>query len=127
MKKRDYDLIKPEYTYGDSRVDFYMEKNDEKYLLEIKGCTLEIDGKGYFPDAPTERGTKHLRELIKAKAEGYHAMLGFVIQMDDIDKVYPYEAMDPDFANAYNEAVAAGVEILFLKCHIEEDGFSIIK
>ena len=59
----DYDLVKSEYTYGKSRIDFYMEKNGEKYLLEVKGCTLEVDGIGYFPDAPTERGVKHLHEL----------------------------------------------------------------
>jgi len=57
----------PEYTYGDSRIDFYMERGNEKYLMEVKGCTLEIGGVGYFPDAPTERGVKHIRELIKAR------------------------------------------------------------
>ena len=66
LATQDYDYVKPEYKYGNSRVDFYMEKNGEKYLMEVKGCTLEIDGMGYFPDAPTERGIKHLRELIKA-------------------------------------------------------------
>ena len=66
LATQDYDYVKPEYKYGNSRVDFYMEKNGEKYLMEVKGCTLEIAGMGYFPDAPTERGIKHLRELIKA-------------------------------------------------------------
>ena len=56
---RDYTFIKPEYKYGDSRLDFYMEKKDEKYLMEVKGCTLEIDGIGYFPDAPSERAVRH--------------------------------------------------------------------
>ena len=63
LEKQDYDLIKPEYTYGDSRIDFYMEKDGRRYLMEVKGCTLEKDGVGYFPDAPTQRGVKHLREL----------------------------------------------------------------
>ncbi len=126
LKRQDYNLIKPEYTYGNSRVDFYMEKDGEKYLLEIKGCTLEIDGKGYFPDAPTTRGVKHLRELSEAVANGYHAMLGFVIQMDGIEKVYPHGTTDPEFENAYKEALAAGVEVKFLHCHIREDGFEII-
>ena len=64
---QDYTFIKPEYKYGDSRLDFYMEKGDEKYLMEVKGCTLEINGIGYFPDAPSERAVRHVKELIHAK------------------------------------------------------------
>ena len=71
LAKQDYDYIKPEFTYGKSRIDFYMEKGEQKYLLEVKGCTLEVDGIGYFPDAPTERGVKHLRELAQAQQAGY--------------------------------------------------------
>ena len=71
LEKQDFDRIQPEYAYGDSRIDFYMEKGKTKYLLEVKGCTLEMDGIGYFPDAPTERGVKHIRELIKARKQGY--------------------------------------------------------
>ena len=67
LKKQDYNYIKPEYTFGNSRIDFYMEKGEQKYLMEVKGCTLEINGIGYFPDAPTERGLKHIKELIKSK------------------------------------------------------------
>ena len=126
LKRQGYDYIKPEYTYGDSRVDFYMEKDGEKYLLEVKGCTLEIDGKGYFPDAPTERGAKHLRELTKAVSEGYRAILGFVVQMDGIDTVYPNTATDSKFTEAYEEAIQSGVEIKIFKCHIREDGFEIV-
>lgn len=126
LQKQGFDLVKSEYVYGDSRIDFYMEKDGIKYLMEIKGCTLEIDGNGYFPDAPTERGTKHLRELIKAKSEGYKAIIGFVIQMDGIDQVYPNAKTDPEFKKAYDEAINAGVEVKMLKCHIEEDGFNII-
>ena len=70
LAKWDYDLVIPEYTYGISRIDFYMERGDERFLMEVKGCTLEVDGIGYFPDAPTERGVKHIRELIKAKKAG---------------------------------------------------------
>ena len=66
LKRLDFDYIKPEYKYGDSRIDFYMEKGESKYLMEVKGCTLEVDGIGYFPDAPTERGVKHIRELAKS-------------------------------------------------------------
>ncbi|MBR1750296.1 MAG: DNA/RNA nuclease SfsA, partial [Ruminococcus sp.] len=79
LDTRGFDRIVPEFTYGDSRIDFYMERDGEKYLLEIKGCTLETDGVGYFPDAPTERGVKHIRELIKARSEGFNAAVGFVI------------------------------------------------
>lgn len=125
LKKQGFDYIKPEFTYGNSRVDFYMEKNGEKYLMEIKGCTLEIDGKGYFPDAPTERGTKHLKELTKAVSEGYKSVIGFVIQMEGIEKVYPNTETDPKFAEAYYEAIKSGVEVKMLTCHIREDGFEI--
>ena len=79
LDEQDYDKVIPEYTYGDSRIDFYMERGDEQYLMEVKGCTLEVDGIGYFPDAPTERGVKHLRELAAAVGNGYKAMLAFVI------------------------------------------------
>ena len=80
METQGFIEIVPEYTYGNSRIDFYMEKSGEKHLLEVKGCTLEIDGVGFFPDAPTERGVKHLRELAKAAGDGYHAAVAFVIQ-----------------------------------------------
>ena len=126
LLKQDYAYIKPEYTYGSSRFDFYMEKGNEKYLLEIKGCTLERNGIGFFPDAPTTRGSKHLKELVEATKEGYHSMLGFVIQMDGVDMVYPNVETDPDFAQSFDDAKNAGVKVLYLKCHIEEDGFEII-
>ena len=126
LLQQGYDLVKKEYVYGDSRIDFYMEKAGQKYLMEIKGCTLEVDGVGYFPDAPTQRGAKHLRELTKAIEDGYKAMIGFVIQMDGIEEVCPNMAMDPGFANAYEEAISAGVEVRMLRCHIREDGFDII-
>ena len=98
-----------------------MEKGDEKFLMEVKGCTLEIDGQGYFPDAPTERGVKHIHELIRAKKEGYHSVLAFVIQMEGIDSVLPNVATHPEFGTALDEAVKAGVEIKFIKCKVEED------
>ena len=72
-----YDAVIPEYTYGDSRIDFFMERGPQKYLMEVKGCTLKRKGVGYFPDAPTERGLKHIRELIGAKEAGYETMLAF--------------------------------------------------
>lgn len=89
LKTKDYDFIKPEYVYGDSRIDFYMEKDGTKYLMEVKGCTQEIDGIGYFPDAPTDRGVRHLRELMKAVSEGYKCYVAFVIPMTGITEVRP--------------------------------------
>ena len=98
-----------------------MERAGIKYLMEVKGCTLEIDGIGYFPDAPTERGIKHLHELAGAVKAGYKAMLAFVIQMDGVGEVRANTDTHPEFGTALDEAIADGVEILFLKCHVEPD------
>ena len=121
LQPQGYDYIKPEYKYGNSRVDFYMEKGSEKFLMEVKGCTLEIDGMGYFPDAPTERGVKHLRELTEATRHGYHCAIAFVIQMPGIKKVLPNTVTHPEFAAAFEEAKAAGVKVYYLCCKIGED------
>ena len=131
LLRQDFDLIHPEYTYGDSRIDFYMERTlpdgeTKKYLMEVKGCTLEFDGIGYFPDAPTERGVKHIHELIKAKKEGYEAALAYVIQMDGVTEVRPNTDTHPEFGKAIEEAKKAGVEIIFLPCHVEPDNMEII-
>ncbi|MBQ5484890.1 MAG: DNA/RNA nuclease SfsA [Lachnospiraceae bacterium] len=126
LEKQDYDRILPEYTYGDSRIDFYLERGSEKFLLEVKGCTLEIGGIGFFPDAPTQRGVKHLRELTAAVTKGYKAMLAFVIQMDGVSEVRPNVDTHPEFGVALNEAMAAGVEVLFLQCHVEPDSLEIL-
>jgi sugar fermentation stimulation protein A len=126
LMSQDYDTVVPEYTYGDSRIDFYMERGNKKYLMEVKGCTLEFDGIGYFPDAPTDRGVKHIRELIKAKKEGYNAALAFVIQMDGVTEVRANIDTHPEFGVAMDEAKNAGVEILFLSCHVEPDSLEII-
>ena len=131
LDKQDYTKVIPEYTYGDSRIDFYMEKVDsdgkiEKYLMEVKGCTLEIDGIGYFPDAPTERGVKHIRELIKAREAGYRTALAFVIQMAGVSEVRPYIDMQPEFGEAMEDAKKAGVDIIFYKCHVEPDSLEIV-
>ncbi|MCR5082671.1 MAG: DNA/RNA nuclease SfsA [Parasporobacterium sp.] len=126
LANKDYDKVTPEYTYGNSRIDFYMERGKDKYLMEVKGCTLEVDGIGYFPDAPTERGIKHLRELAKATKDGFHAILAFVIQMDGITEVRPNIDTHAEFGVALDEAKAAGVEVWFLQCHVEEDGLEIV-
>lgn len=125
LETQCFDFIKPEYTYGNSRVDFYMERGDQKYLLEVKGCTLEIDGIGYFPDAPTVRGVKHLRELTQAQSAGYQCAVAFVIQMPGITEVRPNITTQPEFGAAWDDAVKAGVKILFLPCSIGRDTLSI--
>ena len=121
LKAQNYSFIKPEFTFGKSRIDFYMEKGDEKLLMEVKGCTLEIDGIGYFPDAPTERGVKHLEELISAKQEGYNCKIAFVIQMEGITEVCGNTTTHPEFAATLQKAKDAGVEIVFLCCHVMPD------
>ena len=126
LESKDYTYIKPEYTYGNSRIDFYMEKDDRKYLMEVKGCTLERDGIGYFPDAPTERGVKHLHELAQASQKGYKCYLTFVIQIPGVQKVLPNIETHPEFASALESAQAAGVQILFLQCFVKEDQLQII-
>ena len=125
LAKQGYDYIRPEFTYGKSRIDFYMEKGEQKYLLEVKGCTLEVDGIGYFPDAPTLRGVKHLHELAKAAQQGYHCAVAFVIQMEGVAEVRPNTATHPQFAEALAQARTAGVKVLFLLCRVEPDGLAI--
>lgn len=132
LKKQDYSLIKPEFTFGKSRFDFYLEKIDEKtgktekILMEVKGCTLEIDGIGYFPDAPTERGVKHLNELAAAISEGYKGILAFVIQMEGVFEVLPNRKTHPEFAEALENAKDSGVEVLFLQCRVKADELEIV-
>ena len=126
LELREYDRVVPEYTYGDSRIDFYMERAGERFLMEVKGCTLEVNGIGYFPDAPTKRGVKHLRELVKAVKEGYKAILAFVIQVEGVSEVRANIDTHAEFGAALREAEEAGVEILFLQCHVEPDELRII-
>ena len=121
LQTQDFDLVRPEYRFGDSRIDFYMEKAKQKYLMEVKGCTLERDGTGYFPNAPTDRGVKHLRELAMAASEGYRAYLTFVIQMAGVTKVLPNTEMHPEFGTALKEAEEAGVRVLYLPCRVTRD------
>ena len=127
LESKDYTYIKPEYTYGNSRIDFYMEKDDRKYLMEVKGCTLERDGIGYFPDAPTERGVRHIYELIKAKEDGYEVSLAFVIQMEGVNEVLPNIETHPEFGVAIDDAKKAGVNIVFIKCRVYENRLEYIE
>lgn len=127
LEQQDFDRIRPEYVYGDSRIDFCMEKGKRKYLLEVKGCTLEIDGVGYFPDAPTERGVKHIRELINARKHGYWCGIAFVIQMNGIHEVRPNIKTHLEFGEALTEAEQAGVCVLHLPCSVTKDTMSVVR
>lgn len=126
LEPQGFEHIQPEYRFGQSRIDFYLERKRERHLLEVKGCTLERDGIGYFPDAPTERGTKHLRELTAAVSQGYSASIAFVLQADELKTVLPNKETDPVFAAALEEAVQAGVSVLFLPCHVEPNRLEIV-
>lgn len=114
-------LIRPEYTFGKSRIDFYVEEGDRKILIEAKGVTLEQDGIALFPDAPTERGVKHLRELTGARAEGWECWVIFLIQMKGIRCFRPNDVTHPAFGEALREARAAGVRILAIDSLVTED------
>jgi len=118
-------LLKPEYTLGKHRVDFYLECDSRKILIEVKGCTLEINGIGYFPDAPTERGVKHLYELAEAVSKGYECYIAFVITMPSVRKVLPNVTTHPEFGTALAAAVEAGVKVLYLPCNVAPDELSI--
>ena len=118
--------IKPEYTYGDSRLDFCLETAEGLHLVEVKGVTLEEDGHTRFPDAPTERGIKHLRELMRAVAEGHRASAVFVIQMEDVTDFAPNDVTHPAFGAALREAAASGVQVVALNCRVTPDSLEII-
>ena len=124
----DYDVVRPEFTYGNSRFDFYMERDGEKYLTEVKGCTLAKDlkqGIGLFPDAPTGRGVKHLDELAAAAKAGYRCQIAFVIQMNGIHTVLPNDETQPEFGQAMARAAQAGVQVMHYGCHVEAERIEI--
>ena len=114
-----------EITCGDSRFDFSFILNGKPCFLEVKGVTLEEDGVCAFPDAPTERGTKHLRELKKAVSDGYGAYVLFVIQMADVKYLKPNDLTDPAFGRALRDAAAAGVSVLAMDCHVAPDSMTL--
>lgn len=120
-------LIKPEKTYGNSRFDVYIEGKTKKAFIEVKGCTLEIDGVIKFPDAKTERGVKHVRELIEARKDGYLAYIIFVIQMDDVLYFTPNIEMHKEFGDVLKEAEESGVNILAYDSLVEIDNIKLNK
>ena len=110
--------LKAEVFHGDSRFDFAFTKDGKQCFLEVKGVTLENNGVCAFPDAPTERGVKHLKELTALAKAGYGAYVLFVIQMADVKYLHPNDATDPAFGDALREAARAGVQILAMDCKV---------
>ena len=113
--------IRREVSYGDSRFDFHVQDGGEEWFVEVKGCTLEIDNIGYFPDAPTQRGVKHLRHLIRAVEEGYKAAVLFIIQMEGVSAIRPNDTTHPAFGEALRDAAKAGVELWAVDCAVTPD------
>lgn len=121
----DIQELKSEYTHGDSRFDFSFLKDGKRCFLEVKGVTLEHDGVCAFPDAPTERGIKHLQGLTQAVQDGFGAYVLFVIQMSDMKYLHPNDETDPAFGAALRKAAEAGVTVLAMDCAVTEDSMSI--
>ena len=116
------ELLKPECRYGGSRFDFYAEADGRRAFIEVKGVTLEEDGVARFPDAPTERGVKHLRELIACREAGFDAFAVFVIQMKGVLYMEANWDTHRAFGEALRDAVHAGVTVLAVDCDVTEDG-----
>ena len=117
--------LRAETVHGDSRFDFSFRKDGKLCFLEVKGVTLENDGVCAFPDAPTERGARHLRGLQHAVKEGFGGYVLFVIQMADVKHLHPNDATDPAFGKALREAAVSGVQILAMDCTVTEDTMAI--
>ncbi len=118
--------IKREVFFGSSRFDFYVEDGDRKAFLEVKGVTLENDGICLFPDAPTERGVKHIEELVKAKNAGYEAYIIFIIQMKEVKCFSPNDKTHNKFGEALRVAKKKGVKILAFSCDVTKDSLSVL-
>lgn len=118
-------VIRREVKYGASRFDFYIEDGERKAFLELKGVTLENDGVAMFPDAPTERGIKHINELVKCMADGYEAYILFVIQMKEITLFTPNYKTHAEFGKALCKAERAGVEIIAVDCNVTAESIEI--
>ena len=117
-------LIRPETRFGDSRLDFYVESRESRAFCEVKGVTLERDGAALFPDAPTERGVRHLGELARCVEAGFSAWAVFVIQMEGVDYFAPNRETHPAFADALRAARDAGVHLLALDCRVTPDSLT---
>lgn len=120
----DIKLIVPEFPYGSSRLDFYLESDARKILVEVKGVTLEEKGVTLFPDAPTERGIKHLNDLCHSLEHGYEAYVFFIIQMKDVLYFTPNHKTHPAFAQALTSVRERGVRIMALDCEVAPDSIT---
>ncbi len=118
-------LVRPETVYGHSRFDFYVETEQERIFIEVKGVTLEDSGVVRFPDAPSERAVKHVEELAEAKRDGYRVFVLFVIQMEEVKYFTPNRDTHPEFAEALCKAAEAGVEILAYDCRVTGDSLTL--
>ncbi|MDD4402856.1 MAG: DNA/RNA nuclease SfsA [Desulfitobacteriaceae bacterium] len=118
-------LVYPEVKHGNARVDFYIEDEKRKAFIEVKGVTLENDGVAAFPDAPTERGVKHIYHLIDVLKEGYEAYLVFVIQFKPVKHLIPNDITHAKFGIALREAVAAGVHVLAYDCIVTPNSMQL--
>ena len=117
--------LKAEVKHGDSRYDFSFVKDGMRCFLEVKGCTLENDGICAFPDAPTDRGAKHIRGLTRAVSEGYGGYVLFVIQMSDVKFIRPHDETDPEFGRCLREAAANGVRVLAMDCAVTPETMEV--
>lgn len=120
-------IIKQEVKYGTSRIDFFVESNGEKWFIEVKGVTLEQNGRAYFPDAPTLRGVKHLNELCAAVKEGCRACALFIIQMKGVSAFSPNNITHPEFGKALKRAAESGVIIKAVDCLVTKDSMTANK
>lgn len=118
-------LIKPEKVYGNSRFDFYIETSEQKIFMEVKGVTLEENGVVRFPDAPTERGIKHMNELIACTKQGYEAYILFVIQMAHVERFESNDVTHPEFGVTLRRAKSEGVHVLAYDCNVQPESISI--
>ena len=119
--------LRPETVHGDSRFDFSFTRAGKRCFLEVKGVTLETDGVCAFPDAPTERGVKHLNGLARAAEEGYGTYVLFVVQMENVRYLHPNDKTDPAFGRALRQAAEAGVEVLAVDCRVTPESMTIGK
>lgn len=122
----DYSVHQREKSVDNSRIDIYLENENEQCYVEVKGVTLIVDGEARFPDAPTQRGAKHLKELIKLKKEGNRCVVFFLIQHPAGKFFRPNWKNDPNFSQTLNEAYEAGVEILVYRCDNQLSGIELI-
>ncbi len=116
LKTQGFMDIRPEQRFGSSRIDFMAVRGGENWLIEVKGCTLAENGTGLFPDSPTDRGAKHLRELSAAAGQGFRPAIAFVIMLRGVERVVPNSTIDPQFAEEFRKALTSGVQVFFIPC-----------